>query len=356
MSELEAASRTRDRSAAGTRLGWIDLTRGAAIICVVYFHATLFLSGVGVDQTLGRAKGVFELFPLPAFFLIAGILGSRSVLTGSFADLARRRLIPLLYVYVLWSLLRFAMFALFPALPSRDTDIPGGDPLSLVLLPILPASIYWFLYALILFFVVAWLVRRAPKVVVISAAAIVSALFSSGLVNTGTIVWNRFGALLVFFIVGIFLARSITDAVERSRTWHTVAAVAAYALIAIGLAFFRVLTAVPGTVLLAQCAAVTAAVLVARRLARLPALGFVSACGRASLPIYVVHLFVIAPAAFLIGLLEPDWSAPTNIAVALGVAALAVLAGFGLVRVSAFAPWLLAPVWKAPARKMGTPQ
>ena len=41
--------------ASGTRLGWADLVRGAAMICVVYFHATLFLGAVGIDETLGRA-------------------------------------------------------------------------------------------------------------------------------------------------------------------------------------------------------------------------------------------------------------------------------------------------------------
>lgn len=353
MGETGTAAMIRASAPSTARKEWIDLTRGAAIICVVYFHATLFLAAVGVDHTLGRAKAVFELFPLPAFFLIAGILASRGVVEGTFGDLARRRLLPLAYVYVLWSLLRFAMFALFPALPSRDTDIAPGDPLSLALLPVLPASVYWFLYALLLFLVVAWLVRRVPRWIVVPAAAVVSALFSSGLVNTGTIVWNRVGALAVFFVAGVFFARELATAVERSRPGHLVAVLGAFGAVAATMALFRGLTGIPGAVLVGQCAAVAAAMLVARRLERLRALSFVAASGRASLAIYLVHLFAIAPLAYAVGLLQPDWPAAVNIATAAAVAAVAILAGFALVRAAAVAPWLIAPLFRLRSREKG---
>lgn len=326
------------------RLAWADFARGAAILCVVYFHSTLFLMVVGIDQTLGRVKLAFELFPLPAFFLIAGIFGARSVLDGSLRDLAVKRLVPLAYVYVLWSLIRFGMFAAFPSLPSRDNDIAPTDPLSIMLLPVLPASLYWFLYALILFFLVAWLVRRAPRWIVLTATAVVSTLFTSGIVDTRTIAWNRIGALMFFFAAGVFLSREIVAAMRRATARHIVIVVAGYGALLALLFVFRGAARVPFVVLAGQCLAVAVALLLSRELARVRGLAWVSAAGRTSLPIYLVHILVIPPLAFAIGLLRPDWPAAANIAVTFAVTAVAVLAGFGIGILARRAPWLLAPV------------
>ncbi|HEX5858664.1 MAG TPA: acyltransferase [Microbacterium sp.] len=330
------------------RLGWADFARGAAIICVVYFHASLFLDLVGIDNTLGRVKLAFELVPLPAFFLIAGIFGARGILDGGFADLARKRLLPLAYVYVLWSALRFALFALFPALPSRDTDIAPADPLSLVMLPVLPASLYWFLYALGLFTLVLWLARRVPRWILVAGTAVISTLFTSGIVNTHTIAWNRIGALLFFFAVGVLFSREIPAAMRPAGGRHLAILATAYIGIVAGLFLFRGAARLPFVVLLGQCIGVAALLVASKLLARLPALAFVSAAGRVSLPIYLVHILVIPPLALGLGALSPDWPIPVNIAVAFAVTAVAMLAGFGLAALARRAPWLLAPTLRPP--------
>lgn len=338
----------RDAGTAGARLEWADFARGAAILCVVYFHATLFLNPIGIDQTLGRAKAVFELFPLPAFFILAGVFSARGVREWSFGTLLKRRVAPLLYMYVLWSVARFVMFAAAPAIPARDTDIPASDPVSLLLLPVLPASLYWFLFALALFEIVAWLVRRAPRWLVVSVAAVLSTAFTSGLLNTSTIAWNRIGALLVFFVVGAFYSAEIRSAVATYTPIRLVIALVAFGAVAGALAFYRPATGIPFAVLVAQCLAVWAAFLASVPLAKLRGLRFVRESGRASLPIYLVHLFAIAPLAWLLSLLSPDWNALVNILVTVGVSAIAVLCGFGLARLARFAPWLLAPVLRRP--------
>ncbi|MEU1971720.1 acyltransferase [Microbacterium sp. NPDC019599] len=332
------------------RLGWADFARGAAIVCVVYFHATLFLGTVGIDQTLGRVKLALELFPLPAFFLIAGIFSARSILDGSFRDLVLKRLLPLGYVYVLWSVLRFALFAAFPALPSRETDIAPTDPMSLVLLPALPASLYWFLYALLLFTIVMRLVRRLRRWIVLTAAAVLSTLFTTGVVNTSTIAWDRIGALLFFFAAGVLMSREIIAAMSRARAHHLVFAVAGYAAIVAVLFFFRGASRVPFVVLAGQCLAVAAALLISRQLVKVPMLGFVSSIGRTSLPIYLVHILVIPPIAYALGLVDPDWPAVVNITVTVAVTTVALLAGYGLQALAFRAPWLLAPILRVRSR------
>lgn len=340
------------------RLGWADFARGAAILAVVYFHATLFLGVVGVDHTLGKAKVAFELFPLPTFFLIAGLFGARDVLDGTFRNLAVKRLIPLAYVYVLWSLLRFTMFALFPALPSRDTDIAAADPMSLALLPVLPASLYWFLYALALFTLITWMLRRVPRWALVAASGVVSTLFTAGIIETGTVAWNRVGALLFFFAVGVCFSREIIAAMGRATYRSLIVSILAYAVVVAVLFVFRGATRLPLVVLTAQCVSVVAVLLVSKQLARIGSLRWVSSAGRQSLPIYLVHILVIPPLALAVGMLSPTWPAVVNIAVAVAVTALAVLAGFGLAAIGPKVPWLFAPVLRvrAPARtSLGTP-
>lgn len=336
-----------------SRLGWADVARGVAIIAVVYFHSTLFLEVVGVDRTLGRAKALLELVPLPAFFLIAGLFSARLVREGSFRELAQKRVVPLLYVYVVWSLLRFAMFALFPALPSRATDIPGGDPLSLILLPVLPASLYWFLYALALFTLGAWLLRRVPREFLVGAAAVVSALFTSGLINTGTIAWNRIGTLFAFFAVGVLYRSEIIGVMSRARHRHAAVAVGGYLGIALGLSLFRPLTAIPGAILLGQVVGVAALVLVSKSIQDLRAARLFIQCGRASLAIYLSHILVIPPLAWLVGLLSPTWPSVVNVGIAVGVAVIAVGVGLALAAAAPRIPWLFTPPWSNPRRRTG---
>ena len=76
------------------RLDWLEPTKGLAIFLVVAYHATLYLPTANVDTLLGRGKILLELFPMPAFFLIAGMFAARHAQT-SLSALWRRRLLPL---------------------------------------------------------------------------------------------------------------------------------------------------------------------------------------------------------------------------------------------------------------------
>ena len=86
------------------RLAWLEPTKGVAMFMVVAYHVILYLQSAGVDAMLGRARAAFELFPLPAFFLSPGCSprGRRS----PFRALWRRRLLPILYLYVVFSVIR----------------------------------------------------------------------------------------------------------------------------------------------------------------------------------------------------------------------------------------------------------
>ena len=66
------------KAPANARREWVDFAKGAAILLVVYYHTSLYLGDIGVENTLGRIKVVFELFPMPVFFLVSASSGAGS--------------------------------------------------------------------------------------------------------------------------------------------------------------------------------------------------------------------------------------------------------------------------------------
>ncbi|MFC9918991.1 acyltransferase family protein [Agromyces binzhouensis] len=329
------------------------MTKGAAIIMVVYYHATLYLQHQGVEGVLGRAKAAFELFPMPAFLLIAGLFSAR-IVSWTFADLWRRKLLPLIYLYVVWSVLRAAFYLVVPGLNGELGELPATNILSLALIFVWPSSSYWFVYALFLFTFALWAVRRLPALVVVIVAGIVSTLFTSGLVNAGNIGWNRVGALAVFFVAGALYAEPVFVAVQRSRPIHLIAAAAIFVAVS-ALVLFAGMRWLPFLVLVGQIAAVAFGVMLSKLLARVRPFGFLSYLGSRSLKIYLIHLFVIVSAAAIVGTLNPDWPRWLDFLVLVSVVLLAIFASLWIARATAAVRWLyLPPPWLTRGRSRAT--
>lgn len=342
-------------SASPVRFEWVDFAKGMAMLAVVYFHVTLFFGEVGVDNALGRVKLAFELFPMPAFFLLSGLLNRRAS-TWTFSELWRRRLLPILYIYVLWSLIRFGFYLALPMLATDAADMAPTNPLTIVLLPVLPTSSYWFIYALALFTLTAWLLRRVPAIVQLGLAAALSAAVTSGWLDTHTIAWDRIGALFFFFLLGSIQSARIRIMVSRAPAWAIVASVMGLLAVIAAMFLARGIIRVPFVVLVGQLLAVFVGFQIARLLCRARPFGWVSVVGRQSLTIYLLHLFLIAPLAFAVGLLSPDWSRPVDILVCVVATAAVVAACLLFARVTSRARWLFAPPsWLSGARRRRPP-
>ena len=269
MNEASTRSTTIFRTDVG-RKDWMDLVKGVAIIMVVIYHTMLFLRAIDYDAPgMGRAKIILETFPMPAFFVIAGMFQLR-VPQWSFADTWRRRLSSYLYLYVLWSVLRFVFYLIVPNVRAADgAGATASDPVALALILVWPSSSYWFIYALFIFTVVVWLLRRLPAWSQVAITGVISVLFSSGILDVHNVGWNRMGEYLVFFTVGVLYSRPIGDAVHRARTWQIIAFLGVFAGVSALLAFSSIAGAIPGVVLVAQVASIAFAYTAAVRLTRL---------------------------------------------------------------------------------------
>lgn len=291
------------------RRDWVDLVKGAAMILIVAYHVSLFLNSIGMDAAgIGRVRIVLELFPMPAFFLISGLFHARMA-TWTFGELWRRRLRQYLYLYVLWSLIRFVFYVVAPNVRSDGAGTTASDPLALLAIFVWPISSYWFIYALFVFTLVVWLFRRAPAPTLLVLSGVLAALSSSGVLDASNVGINRMTEYLFFFVIGATFHRRIYDVVGQTTPWRAVAVTVAFVAVAGVASFVPVVGRIPGVAVIGQLCAIAAAFSLAVFLVRLRPLAWVSYIGVRALNVYLVHIFVIAllvaPLVFVPALTAP---------------------------------------------------
>ncbi len=327
---------------------WINFAKGAAIVLVVLYHSSLFLNDVGLAGSTPRLRLVLSYFPMPVFFFIAG-LTARRMLTWNLKDLWRRRLLTLVYLYLLWSIIRVVFYLIVPHL--RGTERSPTDLINIALLPVWPTSSYWFMWALAIFTLLAWLLRGVPvrvQLVLVGALAVLST--TSGLLDFNNVGWDRVASNFFFFVIAIYFPHTVYRLAARVRVWHAVVLVAAY----LGLAALIVvlhLSRVPGLILLESVIAVAMGVALATLLVRVKWLNFMNTLGQYSFQIYLLHLFLVAGAlALLAPLADSGWLERAGNLLPFALAALVLAASLYLAKLLRRFSFL----WVSPFRKRQT--
>ncbi|MFJ4038392.1 acyltransferase family protein [Microbacterium sp. NPDC090007] len=272
------------------RLRWPDTARGGAMILVVLAHTLQLMGAYGWDLGwLDTANTFLTAIRMPLFFVISGMLAA-GVVRRPWGEVWARRLWLLVYVYVVWSAIRAVWFSV---VPWPLGDVPPW--LAFVLLPVWPTTGLWFLFALILYVVIARATRAWPAWAVLVPAAAVSVAAAYDIVPTGgNPIWRSIALYLFFFVLGVRATTRWKDLAARTRVWWAVPAVV---VVPVAFAVFTVVPSaaagVARVVLSVVC--VAACVVVASALARSRVLSapFV-AVGRRTLPVYVLHTLLLA--------------------------------------------------------------
>ena len=290
-----AASAGAQETAEPRRTQWADVAKGICILLVVLWHVVvkhylqidwhLRLPIPGAWGALGE-----QLLPLrmPLFFTISGMFAVRAV-HRRWGVLARSKLAKFLYLYAVWLLIHTAVLGL---VPDFKTDRARGVLDLVEQLTITPSNL-WYLYALALYFTIAKAVRRLPAAPVLAVALALSAIAAAGLLDTPG---NRAGVYqnLVFFLAGLYLQPWVERwaATANGRRLAGTAALYAVALAAMAAAGAQRWIGVwPLVSVLATAFGITAAALLCRWTALADAL---AGLGRRTLPIYVIHMPVLA--------------------------------------------------------------
>lgn len=266
------------------------------MVLVVLLHADVVAQHIG-NQVLVVTLFDYALFPLrmPMFFLVSGMLAA-GLMRRSSGEVLRRRVLHYAWLYPLW----LVLYAALHAWALRDVGSPAlqeaynkvEDPISALLMT---WNDVWFLYALMLFFAVALLLRRLPPVL---QAAIALALAVSGLINLGA----EIGAPVIdrfyhfpYFMLGILGAERLRDAIPRLGRLPFFLPLAAACAILTGLAHQQRILSDPAMVaalsLLAVPVGLGLAVWMTRQMPRLTAP--LQAVGRNTLAVYVLHTMTL---------------------------------------------------------------
>ena len=143
------------------RVEWADAAKGLSIIGVCIMHVVTGIPG-GRETALGQFSSFLDPLRMPLFFLVSGLFAHR-ILERSFADLWYRRLWFLLVPYL--------VFNPFHALTRMSID-NNFSWIGLVKAMVLGNVGLWFLYALMLYNIFAWTLRKQPPWLAILASCI----------------------------------------------------------------------------------------------------------------------------------------------------------------------------------------
>ncbi|MEU4399584.1 acyltransferase family protein [Micromonospora orduensis] len=277
------------------RARWADAAKGVCIILVVLWHVVVkdYLQidwhiGVPVPGLWGALGEQFLPLRMPLFFTISGVFAANAV-QRPWRVVARSRVAGFLYLYALWLLIHTVVLAVAPDFPTdRATSVLG----LLEQLTVTPSNL-WYLYALALYFTLAKATRTAPRLLVVVPAGVLSAVAAAGLLETPG---NRAGLYqnLVFFLAGLYLRPQIERWAATATRRRLVLTSGAYCLALVAMA----VTGAQrwwGVWPLVSVVAVAFGVTAAARLERWRAVsGRLATLGRVTLPVYVIHMPVLA--------------------------------------------------------------
>jgi uncharacterized membrane protein YcfT len=321
-----------------SRVAWADIAKALSMILLVGWT-------LGYDRVYINEMLIFVRMPL--FFFVSGLFAWRIITHSTLRELLRDKVANFLFLYALWETLLF-IFRAVPQHVLNGRPLDFGKQLSLFWDPIFNM---WFLYALAIAFLVAWLVRRAPVWIVL-AASVALYLLS---VSDGQWRFNPFTDRVVrlfpFFWLGLMVRPMAGRVIDASyRFWP----------VALGLfltaAFFAydprwldkgVLT------FAVSSAGIFALLLVSRQLADLPKVAQVlTIVGGSTIYIYLTHkivIFYLGQAMMRSGLAFPGH----EILMLPIVVAVCTIGGRAIAREPALS-WLFTAPWlRQPRRRSG---
>lgn len=277
------------------RIAWVDVARGIAITLVVLFHAGMFAVPTGLAPAWWTDLNLaFALLRMPLFFLLAGALAV-GALRRPWRALWTTRLAVLVWVFVLWTVLRFLYYRVMP----EPIELNQSSWIDLVLSVVRPSNGLWFLFALVVFLVITKLASGQVARLVVLGVAIGCSLLLHSEFTTGNVAYDGILRYYVFFLAGVMFRGRLLVLVERLSPLATAGLFAAFVA---GLALRAVTgVAVDVATALPVAAAGALAMLGLARMISPERPGVAGALGRPfahlgsrTLQVYVTHVLVLS--------------------------------------------------------------
>lgn len=277
------------------RIEWMDFLRGVSIVLVAINHSILFARDtIGSPDAAIIFNEILAPIRMPMMVFLSGLLIAPSLAKGTGKYLAGKGR-GLAYPYMVWSVIVL--------LQGLMTDARAGEPLEMGNIARIvydPLSHLWFLYYLLIYYVIALVVRRLS-----TSWVIVPALVGCAAIPDEN--FRRFFVLLAFFMIG----KAISDRPELL----TRALACRWVLMTSGAVFLAGIGAVLsgeklrytiGSVPLA-IAGILLAIALAQRIVSHAWARTLRFVGRESLVFYLVHWYPTSLAVKLSSALDNQW-------------------------------------------------
>jgi uncharacterized membrane protein YcfT len=262
------------------RVAWADIAKAFSMILLVAY--TLLDHRIYLNEMLIYVR-------MPLFFFVSGLFGYRVVTATSFRELMRDKVTNFLYLYVVWELV------LYLGTQVASFHLRGWPPLDhgrMLTLLWDPLFNIWFLYALALAFVVAWLLRTAPAWAVLAGSVAVYCASVATDPWSGLPFLERLVRLFPFFWLGLMFGPAVFRLVEQY--WRLWPLALGLFLAAAWLVYPSPLTHVGPLTLAMSLTGIAGFLLLARHVSAFESLAApLRWIGGATLYIYVMHKLVI---------------------------------------------------------------
>lgn len=278
---------------------------------------------------------------MPLFFACAGLFAGKWIRTQMWAELLRVKVLLLMWVYVLWLVLRSVWDSLVLA--------EGVEPWMSFGWRMLGGNEGWFIYTLALMFIVAKAVRAVPWPLQLVGAGLAAAIVMR--FDIPARAYEGLAAYLLYFLIGVYGRAFLLRAAERVTFLRATVVVAVW-VIAYAAMLFVDGDDWPVVDLLLRLLGLAAGIAIATQLQGLRLLRHF---GQSTLPIYITHQMWIAGLVLLAVTFLPDagWVALTA-PILIAVPAFAIAYGVGKIAPRIGASWLFeTPGW---LKRAGTPR
>ncbi|WP_307807223.1 acyltransferase [Pseudarthrobacter sp. PvP004] len=349
-------------------MDWVDTARGISIFLVVLTHAIHWLgfAGVTAPDELRAFDAAAEGIRMPLFFTAAGLFAAKWATVG-WRQLFNHKLVLLVWTFLIWQAAVFAYkFGAASILPDQQDGSLASHLLRVVVSPVRPNAELWFLWALVVFFISAKMLHKAPSWLAIGGALMLSVLWS-GVVRefAGDDLIRLMGPGLSKFPMYFFFFIAASRYKEQLMRFVSNVPVVAWILVSVSWAivipvtgWITLLPYTPVNGLITQLFGVAAGIGSALALTRIRP---VSRLGQQTLPIYLSHTTFVVGIACGIFALGVNVDGLAALAMIFSVVFIAILLGLTLQRIAGTTFLLRPPKWfKVAARSrketLGTAQ
>ncbi|WP_214514836.1 acyltransferase family protein [Rhodococcus sp. WY5] len=272
-----------DTAAHTGRVDWVDLAKGISIALVVLLHSTNFLVTRGLAAGIWNdINAVAEPIRMPLFFLTAGLFAHK-VTSLPWATVIRRRVLPLAYLYLMWTVLRFVFFSAFPATAGTDET---SSPLNLITALVVPTSGLWFLYALAVYTVLTKALGGIDYRVQLLGAIVLA--FTAPSIGGVDWTWGNMMELFLFFLAGTHLQQMIRAAAASTTVTRLALSGTAFAL-AYALHINGYITSVGAATITLSALGLLVGITLTSQLQALRIFAPFRKLGTLTLPVYLMH-------------------------------------------------------------------